>query len=84
MTNKRKIEIFSAGCPICEEAVSLVNQIACDSCDVTVLDINQPEVSQSAKDLGIRSVPAVVIDGHLAECCGQGISEESLKAAVLG
>ena len=84
MTNKRKIEIFSAGCPICEEAVSRVNQIACGSCEVAVLDMNRQDVSKSAKDLGIRSVPAVVIDGHLAECCGQGISEESLKAAGLG
>ena len=38
MATKRTIEIFSAGCPACEETVTLVNRIACPSCDVTVLD----------------------------------------------
>jgi glutaredoxin 3 len=31
MATKRTIEIFSAGCPACEEAVTLVNQLACPS-----------------------------------------------------
>ncbi len=84
MITKRKIEIFSAGCPTCEKALSLVNRLACDSCDVTVLDMNQPDVSEKAKTLGVLSVPAMVIDGELAECCRQGINEESLKAAGLG
>ena len=30
MVNKRQIEIFSAGCPVCQEAVELVNQMASD------------------------------------------------------
>jgi glutaredoxin 3 len=38
MATKRTIAIFSAGCPACEETVTLVNRIACSSCDVTVLD----------------------------------------------
>jgi hypothetical protein len=29
MTTKRKIEIFSAGCPACEETIQLINSIAC-------------------------------------------------------
>lgn len=84
MIKKRKVEIFSAGCPACEDAVSLINRLACDSCDVRVLDMNQPVVSKKAKTLGVLSVPAMVIDGELAECCRQGINEESLKAAGLG
>lgn len=36
MTTKRKIEIFSAGCPACSETISLVDTIACPSCDITV------------------------------------------------
>jgi glutaredoxin len=76
MANKRTIEIFSAGCPACEETVELVNRIACPSCDVTVLDMRNPEVAQRAKSLGIRSVPAVVINGTLADCCaGRGVDE---------
>lgn len=84
MNEKRKVEIFSAGCPVCEEAVSVVKRMACSSCEVTVLEMKNPDVASRAKNLGIGSVPAVVIDGRLAECCGQGINEETLKAAGLG
>ena len=84
MNDKRKVEIFSAGCLVCEVAVSMVNRLACVSCEVTVLDMKKPDVAQRAKNLGIRSVPAVVIDGRLAECCGQGINEETLKVSGLG
>lgn len=84
MNDKRKIEIFSAGCPVCEEVVSVVNRLACSFCEVTVLDMKNPDVAKRAKNLDIGSVPAVVIDGRLAECCGQRINEETLKAAGLG
>lgn len=82
---KRKIEVFSAGCPVCKETVDIVNRLKCDSCEVSVLDMNEPGVMTRAKTLGIRSVPAVVIDGKLAECCaGRGPDETVLRAAVLG
>lgn len=85
MNNKRKIEIFSAGCPVCEEAVQMVNQIACPSCDVEVLDMRQDETAARARQYGVRSVPAVVIDGKLADCCaGRGVDEATLKAAGVG
>ncbi|PYT32505.1 MAG: hypothetical protein DMG57_01575 [Acidobacteria bacterium] len=85
MEKKRKIEVFSAGCSCCEETVALVKSIACPSCEITVLDMKQPEVSQRAKRLGIRSVPAVVIDGKLANCCtNRGPQTETLRAAGLG
>ncbi|HYU48111.1 MAG TPA: thioredoxin family protein [Terriglobales bacterium] len=83
--NKRKIEIFSAGCAACESTVVLVQRIACDSCEVTVHDMRQKDVAARAKDLGIRSVPAVVINGKLADCCsGRGPQEQVLKAAGIG
>ena len=66
MNGKRVIEVFSAGCPICEETVAMVKRAACPSCEVTILDMQHPEVASRAKSLGIRSVPAVVIDGTLA------------------
>jgi glutaredoxin len=85
MSAKRKIEVFSAGCPICEQTVELVKRIACDSCDVTVLDTHDAEVAIQAKKLSIKSLPAVVIDGKLAQCCqGRGPDEETLRAAGLG
>ncbi len=85
MTVKRKVEVFSAGCPVCEDTVKLVNTLACESCDITVLDTKKPEVAEKAKTLGIRSVPAITIDGKLADCCaGRGPDEAALKAAGLG
>jgi hypothetical protein len=62
MTTKRHIEIFSAGCSICEETITLVKRLACPSCEVCVLDMQDPLVASRAKNFGIRSVPAVVID----------------------
>lgn len=85
MSSKRKVEVFSAGCPACEEAVALVNRIACPSCEVDVLDMHKPDVASTGKTYGIRTVPAVVIDGKLAACCaGAGPDEASLRAAGLG
>jgi hypothetical protein len=85
MAAKRKIEVFSAGCPACQETVALVKRVACPSCDVSVLDMNDPQVARRAKGLGVRSVPAVAIDGKLADCCqGRGPDEATLRAAGLG
>jgi len=85
MNGTRKVEVFSAGCPACDETVALVKQVACPSCDVSVLDMHDPAVAQRARGLGVRSVPAVVIDGKLAGCCqGRGPDEGALRAAGLG
>ncbi len=85
MNTKRKVEIFSAGCSVCDETVSLVNSMTCPDCDVSVLDMKTPEVAQRANTLGIRSIPAVLIDGKLAECCsGRGVDADTLRRAGLG
>jgi len=85
MNAKRKIEIFSAGCPVCEETIALINRLACSSCEVSVLDMNDRAVAARAKRLGIHSVPAVAINGVLASCCaGRGPEEGALRAAGLG
>jgi predicted DsbA family dithiol-disulfide isomerase len=47
--------------------------------------MNDPAVANRAKSLGIRSVPAVVIDGKLADCCtGRGPDEATLRSAGIG
>ena len=85
MTEKRRIELFSAGCPACEETLELVRSMACPSCEVSVLDMHDPEVTARARELGVRSVPAVAIDGKLAGCCSnRGPDAASLLAAGLG
>lgn len=82
---KRKVEIFSAGCPACDDVIELVNKISCSNCEVSVLDMNQKDIADRARSLGIKSVPAVAVDGKLADCCsGRGPNEEKLKAAGIG
>jgi hypothetical protein len=85
MSTKRKIEIFSAGCAVCDETVELVNRVACPSCEVTVLDMRDNKVAERARSLGVRSVPAVAIGGKLVDCCaGRGPEEAPLRRAGLG
>lgn len=85
MATKRKIEVFSAGCGACDDAIEIVKRAACPSCEVIVLDMNDIAVALRAKALGIRTVPAVVIDGEPADCCtDKAIDEQVLRAAGLG
>lgn len=84
MTN-RQIEVFSAGCSACQETIDLINEIACPSCDITVHDMHDPDTAKRASALGIRSVPAVVVNGKLADCCARrGVDEQALRAAGIG
>jgi glutaredoxin len=85
VSNTRKIEVFSAGCPLCSEAEKKVRELACPSCEVTVVNMKEPASMERANELGVHSVPAVAIDGKLAGCCeGRGIDEKALQDAGLG
>ena len=85
MAKRRVVEIFSAGCGVCEDAVSLVRRLACSSCDVQVLDMADASIARRARELGIKTVPAVVVDGQLASCCtGAGPTEKALREAGIG
>ena len=53
MTAKRNIEVFSAGCSVCQETITMVRGNACPSCEVRVLDMKDPDVAARAKSLGI-------------------------------
>lgn len=85
MAQRRRVEVFSAGCTVCDKAVSLVQGLACGSCEVVVLDMADPATAARARALGVRSVPAVAVDGRLAACCTRGgLDEATLRAAGLG
>jgi len=85
MNAKRKIEIFGAGCPACEETISRIQGLACPSCEVVVLDMKDAGLAQRAKDFGVRSVPAIAIDGKQPDCTsGRGPDEDVLPAAGFG
>ncbi|MGE6718315.1 thioredoxin family protein [Peribacillus frigoritolerans] len=86
---KRLIEVFTAGCSVCEGAVQQVKDLACSNCEVVVYDLNKKcdtnECETKAKAYGVKSVPAIAINGKLVDCCSNnGIDIDALKAAGLG
>lgn len=85
-TTRRRVEVFTAGCPVCDPVVEMVKRLACDNCDVIVHDLqNDPEAAQKAVAIGVHRVPMVLVDGHTAQCCHTGpVTEEGLRAAGIG
>ena len=63
-----------------------MNSLAGPDDEVTILDIEKSIVTDRAKELDIRSIPCVVIDGEVPDCCQKGFPYEwePLKAAGLG
>jgi hypothetical protein len=81
---KRQVEIFTAGCPVCDPAVQLVQELACPDCEVTVYDVRSSGL-EKAREYGVTRVPSVVVNGTIAPCCQGGeVSREQLQAAGIG
>lgn len=88
-STKRTIEMFTAGCPICEEAVALVKSLVCPSCDLRIYDLREGcatnECRDKTKRYGVTAVPAVAVNGVLLDCCRRElITVDRLGAAGIG
>jgi glutaredoxin len=82
MDNRRpKVEVFSAGCALCQEVIDVVRREA-GSSQVIVHNMMDARGLARAEELGIRSVPAVVIDGRLASNAGGGVDIQALKSEL--
>lgn len=82
---KRTIEIFTAGCGLCDEAVQRVQALVCESCDLQVHDLTTKEGIARARQYGVVRAPSVVVNGQLAGCCAQGgIDEGVLRGLGVG
>jgi len=83
---KRVIELFVAGCPCCDEAMALVRSLIRPSCDLLVLDLRtDPAAQAQATPYGVKRVPAVVVDGRVADCCQlDAVDEGELRARGVG
>jgi glutaredoxin len=80
---KHKIEIFSAGCKTCKDTIEAVRKLAGSEHEVVVHDMHQGYIANRAAQHGVRSLPAVVIDGKLAGCCsGRGVEERIVREAL--
>ena len=75
---KRTIEVFTAGCPFCDDTVDMVKNLAGDSDDVQVLDMRDSSVYLRALQYGIRRVPTIVVEGQVADCCKSVPCEASI------
>lgn len=61
----------------------MVKKLPGNSHGVVVHDMHRSGVAKRAKELGMRSIPAVLIDGKLAGCCaGRGPDEHGLRSAL--
>ncbi len=88
-TEKRRVELFTAGCPICDETVSVVKSLACPSCEVQVYDLREGcatnECREKATQYGVTAIPAVAVNGVLLDCCRRPpIEATALRAAGIG
>lgn len=86
---KRRIEVFTANCPVCDPVVKMINELSCSQCDVTVYDLvkqcDDKACLNKAKEYGVVRVPAVVVDGKLLKCCeSNAITKEALLHAGIG
>ena len=88
-TTKRRVEVFTAGCPLCDDVVDLVQSLACPSCDVQVYDLREGcdanECREKARRYGLTAVPAIAVDGVLLDCCRrEPLSAHTLRTAGIG
>ena len=89
MASKRKVEVFTAGCSVCEDTIKMVKDLSCESCEVKVYNLNEAcgsgECLEKVNAYGIKRLPTVVVDGKIADCCvTTGPTIEGLKAAGVG
>jgi hypothetical protein len=80
---RKKIEIFTSGCSICNETVEMVKRIVGSNHHIEIRDMHQGHIAGRAKQLGIKSVPGIIVDGKLADCCaGRGPDEKILRQVI--
>ena len=66
MAEKRKIEVFTAGCSLCEDTLQLVRD-AVSSCGCEVIERHCPpkQMCEEGRAYGVRAMPTVVVDGAI-------------------
>ncbi len=70
MENSKKghiIEIFSSGCPLCIDAINIIELGKCGPCEIFIYDTNKIDKPLRGKIVKykIKAVPTIVIDGEI-------------------
>ena len=83
---RRRVEIFSAGCATCRRTIEQLREQIDSRHEIVIHDLhNDKAAAEKAESFGIRTVPAVVVDGSLLACCkNTGPTLKELYAAGLG
>ena len=86
---KQKIEIFTAGCPVCNPIVELVKETASESFEITIYDLakqfEEEECISKMKEYQINRLPSIAVNGELLNCCKNiQITKDDLIAAGIG
>jgi hypothetical protein len=63
---KRRIEVFTAGCPLCRESLERVKQaVSACGCEVVERRCTGTECCDETKRYGVLAMPTVVVDGRI-------------------
>ncbi|WP_445736746.1 thioredoxin family protein [Mariniflexile sp.] len=86
---KRQIEIFTAGCPVCEPVVQLVKETAGNDCEITLHNLSEQCESKicvsKMNEYGVNRLPAIAVNGKLLDCCKNvEITKDALVHAGIG
>ena len=86
---KRQIEIFTAGCLVCNPVVQLVQESAGENYEITVYDLvkqcEEQECISKIDQYNLKRLPSVAVNGQLLDCCKNiEITKEDLIAAGIG
>ena len=78
-----RIDVYSAESVICEDTLVMVQRLAGATHEVHIHDIRRSDIALRAKQLGVRRIPAVFVDGYLLGCCHhRGCDEGLLRDAL--
>lgn len=61
----KRIEVFTADCPLCKDTLEIIKKEACTECEVIEQRCSGSECCQPAKNYDIKAVPTVVVDGKV-------------------
>jgi len=84
-----RVEIFTANCPVCDPVVKMVNEVACENCEITTYDLVKQCEDKTCltklEEYGIKKVPAIAVNGKLLDCCrDSAITKDDLINAGIG
>jgi hypothetical protein len=67
-TKAKNIEVFTAGCYLCDETMQIVREAKCEDCTITEHNLSkdcQCGCLEKSKKYGIKVVPTIVVDGKI-------------------